>query len=199
MTKKFAPVCILWVFACAPAFAEPGGWLAVGAGQADTDFSASDLDDGSFVSAKVDTKDISMRISGGYSVNDHLALEVGYIDTGEISISAQSDGSGPIYPAGLLNAGATMTGFLLGVNGYLPLNAKSRLVGRFGILGWDIEAAASMNGVAASTTDSGNDPYLGIGIEGDVGSSLTFGANYTRYDEVDVDVIELGVRFRFGH
>lgn len=200
MKKKLQCLAAALGMGAGAAMAAPGGWLALGVGRADVDFAASDLDDGSFISASEDTGSTALRLGGGFDVNDHFGVDVSYFDSGEIvSFDAVSDGS-VFYPAGTISGEFEASGLSFGIDGYLPLNDRFRLVGRVGMLMWDLDATVMVNGASGSASEDGNDPYLGLGMEGDLSPKVGVGLNYLRYDVADDDLnlLELALRYRFG-
>ena len=88
----------------------------------------------------------------------------------------------------------------VGVDGYLPLGDRARLLARGGMLMWELGARVVVLGVAARDSEEGNDPYLGIGAEFDVLPALSVAASFSRYDldERSFNLPELSLRYRFG-
>lgn len=89
-------------------------YLGASVGQSKIDAgNCDDVDDGSLISCSVDDSDIGYKVYGGYQFTPHVAVEGGYVTLGETTITANSDGSGPVWPAGALEGKGEAKGFLL--------------------------------------------------------------------------------------
>jgi OmpA-OmpF porin, OOP family len=181
---------------CPNAVAEQGAWLGLAIGDTDLDVVADALDDGSFVAVSQDSRSTSFRLVGGYDFNANFGVEASYTDFGSATISAVSDGSGSIWPAGPIDADLEATSMNFGVNGYLPFNAQVRAFGRIGIAMRDFDATVNASGSGFSGSEDGNDPYFGIGVEGDMGQKVSGSVSYLSYyvDGDYVNCMELGVK-----
>ena len=122
------------------------------------------------------------RLFGGLQLGDILALEAGYLDFGDFSTSA---------------ARVSGDGWTLGANLGLPLSDNLSLYGRGGVFFWDADVA--INGFSIDTPGDEN-PYFGGGMKVDVSHQLSVTGDWTRYnlDDLDTDVISIGLQYRFG-
>lgn len=184
--------------AATPSLVAAGAWVGVHLGEAEVDVSIRDFNDGSLSAPKDSTRDTSLRLGGGYDFNRYVGIEAGYMDGGDIALSAISDGTGAVWTAGNVRISTTMTGLFLGLNGYLPVSERTRLTARAGLLAWDVDGHVVNPPTTVATTDDGNDPYIGIGAELDLDESATLNFNFASYDEVEIDSVELGIKLRFG-
>lgn len=175
--------------------AAEGLYIGFNLGQASTDVSLSDIDDGSFTSGSVEDSDTSISIMIGKKFTPNFAVEGGYIDLGELSIDAVSDGS-VFWAAGPVSAKLEATGFFIGAKGLMPLNKTSSLYGKAGLLRWDIDLALSDSAGGISFSDSGSDIYFGFGVSFAINDSVSLGVDYTSYDidGDDTGVISVGVQ-----
>jgi len=178
--------------------AEQGFYLGANIGTAEVDYSlsdAADLDDGgNFSNVDIDDSDTTFGLNAGYRVNPYFAVEVGYQDFGEYSISANSDGSGFFWFPGPVEATAEVTGIMLGVKGIFPVQENFEVYGKAGMNRWDADYDYTDTCCTVSESDDGTDAYFGIGatyILNKVGLS----AGYTRFDvaDTDLDVFALSV------
>src|SRR3569623_2581501 len=65
------------------------------------------------MSCTTDNSDSGLKIYGGYQFNSNIAGEGGDVDLGEATLTANSDGSGPVWPPGAIESTGEAKGFLL--------------------------------------------------------------------------------------
>jgi len=151
----------------------------VGQGSVDTD-----IGDGTTV-AILDDSTTAYRLALGYELGQYFSVEGAYVDFGNIN-------------ANLLigDVTASADGFGLAAIGRLPLGDSFALTARVGYLSWDADVTLAGQG----DSDSGSDIVFGIGGELNVGERLGFTAGWSRYslDDIDLDYLSVGIRFRFG-
>ncbi len=129
-----------------------------------------------------DEKDTALRILGGYQYNRNFAAEIGYHDLGEASA-----------PAGATEAAAWE---LVGI-GALPLGNQFSAYGKLGVYRGELEA------LGAEETNS--DLTYGLGLQYDITRAVGVRGEWQRYSkmgggavaETDVDVLNVGVAYRF--
>jgi hypothetical protein len=183
--------------------ASEGIYLGFNLGQASYDVSQSDaaaaLDDGSLTSLSFDDTDSSYRWTIGYQLLPYLSLEGGYLDLGDITVNATSNGSGSLYVAGPVNSRAGVDGLFFDVKGLLPLNEQVSLYGKFGLLKWDGEVTLSNVDVSDTVNEDGDDTFFGIGGSFNIYDTLALNVDYTFYklDDLDVDVFSVGIQFGY--
>lgn len=179
-------------------FAGQGFYLGALVGQAEADISLSDLsgldDGGNFSNIDIDDSDTTYGITVGYKVSPNFAVELGYQDFGEYTVSGNSDGSGSFWFAGPVEATAEATGILLGVKGIYPVQENFEIYGKAGINSWDTDNDFTDSCCTVSASDDGTDAYFGVGatyVIENVGLSLGF----TRFDvsDTDLDILSLGI------
>jgi OOP family OmpA-OmpF porin len=156
-------------------------------------FGQSDMDvDFGFPSQ--DTKDTTFNISGGWMFTPMIGIEIGYRDLGEAGGSITG-------PGGAGSVTFEAEGFQLGAVGRIPLGSSAfSIVPRVGLFKWDVKGRGVVNGVQVSSLDEdGTDLYFGVGADYSINKNLYLGAHWARFDldDVDVDVIELRVGWRF--
>lgn len=182
--------------------AAEGFYIGLNVGQASYDAVLDDfafLDDGSIISASLDDSDTSFSFTLGYQLTPNFALEGGYVDLGELTVSATSDGSGLLYAPGSVALKAAVDGLFFDVKGILPLNEQFSLYGKLGLLKWDAEVTLSdVTGSLSESTDE-NDTFFGVGGSFNISNTMALNLDYTKYDldGDDVDVLSVGIQFGF--
>lgn len=186
--------------------ATEGLYFGLNIGQASYDVSLSDaalLDDGSLSSASLDDSDTSLSLTVGYQMTPNFSIEGGYIDLGEFSFDATSNGSGWLYPAGPVNATIETTGLFFDVKGQVPLTEKISLYGKLGLLKWDADVNVSISLGSGSESIDDTDTFIGMGgsviLSQDEASTIALNVDYTLYelDDLDVDVFSVGIQIGY--
>jgi len=148
-----------------------------------------------------DDKDSSWKIFAGYQVNRNFAVEFGYGDVGKVTASTPPIGIIP--PA---NVAIETTVWELVAVGVLPLAERFSAFGKLGLYRADTDVRIDFVGLGSVTdSDSNTDLTFGIGVRFDMTPRLGARLEWQRYsdvaaadfDEGDVDVISLGVAWRF--
>eukprot|EP00918_Siedleckia_nematoides_P046274 GHVU01101452.1.p1 GENE.GHVU01101452.1~~GHVU01101452.1.p1 ORF type:complete len:407 (+),score=23.04 GHVU01101452.1:907-2127(+) len=122
------------------------GWYVGGViGQAETDISQGDIDrffaeSGiNATSIAIDKKDSAAALNLGYQFHSYFAIEAGYLDLGERSVSLIGQSTDPdafydnaehVYPQ-------SGDGLSLAVVASLPLSADFKLSGKIGLFDWE--------------------------------------------------------------
>lgn len=164
--------------------ADQGLFAEVGAG-----LSTIDVPSFNVPGVSVDDEDVFFSIGGGYNFNKMFAVEAGYTDLGEVSIS------------NIFGDYATISadGWYFGPRLTVELSPQIEGYARIGMLAW--ESTLTSN-VGFSGTDDGTDIYFGIGAAFKVSNQLSLGADWTRYtmesDGDDVDVDTFGGKLKFS-
>lgn len=153
--------------------------------------------------------DISLGFRFGYDLSDTWALELAYRNHGEV------DGKFIDSYGDTITDTTKSSEYNVGFKKAFILSDKVSINGRFGLAFWDWdfkETDSSSPGVTNKWTDSGNDIYLGIGlnylIEDNFFMSLDY--SYTSMDitvtsssgsrtnlDNDVDTISIGAGYKF--
>lgn len=157
--SAFAALGLMAVTA-AQADTQPGFYAGVGLGQSTIDVGLSD------------DSDMSFKVFGGYSFNEHFAVELAYIDGGSVE-----ERQGPS------SVEVEVTGLSAMAVGRLPVNDTFSLYGKLGLASYDVEVTFS-------------DPFFGSGSVKDsdeevmygIGAAFGFGQFELRgeYEMVDV-------------
>lgn len=197
-------------WATAEAEAEDAGWYAgasIGQSMAEIDddrinrsllasgFTATTISD--------DDKDIGYKLFGGYQFNRNFSLEGGYFDLGKMGFTATTT------PAGTLQGNIKLNGLNVDAVGLLPLTEKFSLLGRAGLNYAEAKDSFSGTGAVGVANPSASKRDLnykvGVGAQYDFTRSFGMRAEAERYrindavgNEGDVDLLSLGVVYRFG-
>ncbi len=156
------------------------------AGNGDSYFGVSlgnaSLDDSEYDSA------MTWKIFSGYSVNQNLSLEVGYISFGKMD--------GPLQPSGKTKT-LSSSGFDFSAIGNYPFAGKFAVFGKLGFLVWG--SKWNNSGPTEGTVSTGDiDLFYGLGGRFDLSSRMGFLAAWERYTLDDSnDVLSLGLSYRF--
>ena len=129
-----------------------------------------------------DEKDTAWKIFGGFQLTPTFAVELGYTDLGEVSAPGIS---------------AEATAWDLSVLAGFPIGEAFSIYGRLG--GYRAETEAS-----TGEDDSNTGLTFGVGVGFNLSRNLGLRAEWQRYadvgddvDESDVDVLSIGVLWRF--
>lgn len=167
--------------------------------------------------SSIDTDNPGFGFVAGYRLNNHLAVEGGYMDLGKFRYQALSNGGfinaddpTVLDPDVLsLSANSKTAGFALTALGILPLNYRWELYGRAGVLFASNELTLFLtNGVGSfkdTYTGSSTDLLAGAGAGFTFAEIYTLRAEYQRvFDagddtvgEGDQDLATVGVTVRF--
>jgi opacity protein-like surface antigen len=118
------------LFGVDSATADNAGWyLGVGIGDVAANYKVADFADGSVTEGVVDNSDSAWKIFGGYEINRHLAIEVGFADLhndadNRTTFSGISNGTGSRYvslPGGEVSVDIDdISGYFIMAIGSLP-------------------------------------------------------------------------------
>jgi OOP family OmpA-OmpF porin len=166
---------------------DSGWYVGGGIGQSKIDVDIT----GTAPGTTVDDKDTSFRIFGGYQINRHFGVELGYSQLGEVSGNEPGLGSFTVE---------SKAWDLVGV-GILPVADKFSLVGKIGVY----KADSDLSDSSASASDSNSDLTYGVGVQYDFSRNLGLRAEWQQYKKVggdnigesDVDVMGISVLYRF--
>ena len=193
LRKNVLPIVILFMTTTANA----GGYVGVGIGQSLVDLEANDLGPG--IWSSVSDTDTSVKIFGGYAINENFSVEAGYTNFGEFGVD-YTDGFDT------LSENYEATALYLAAVGSVPLGQAS-LFGKFGLASWDLDASLSSTfGVSASASVSGTDPVYGFGAQFDVSNNVMLRVEFERFTnvgdenetgEADIDLLSVSAAMRF--
>ena len=163
-------------------------------------------------SSTLDDSDTGFGIGGGYQLNDHFAVEFGYVDLGSIDYRAAgtvTDGVDQFAAEAVL--GSSADGPVMSVLGILPIGERFSVYGRAGLALMTAKGTAqiTVDGQSdrASQSSQKSDPMFGVGIEYDLTRHFAVRLSWDRYLDVatenvvgdtDADLFSLGVRMGVG-
>lgn len=182
-------------------------YAGVGFGQTKTkdydDYVAQNFDDGSITSASFDDSDTGLRIFGGVTINPNFAVELGFLDLGEASTDAESDGC-CFYAPGEVKHSASADGMELSAVARIPITEAAAIFGRLGVFNWDVSEKISDTTGGASGSDDGNDVFYALGGEYRFPSAFALRAEYAFYTvdatggEFDISNLSAVAAYYFG-
>ena len=141
-----------------------------------------------------DDNDTSFRILGGYQLNKNFAAEAAYTDFGKVQAR------GPGGTASVKSHALELVGV-----GTLPVGDRFGVYGKVGVYHASSEGSVNTVLLTGTTSDDNTDLTFGGGVAFDLTRQVTLRGEWQRYNDVggdnvgkgDVDVISLGVLFRF--
>ena len=169
----------------------------------------------------VDDNDTGMNIGLGYKINNFISAEGGYMSMGDVFSASGSVSAGGVGDSGVtegiawsytndLALGASgavdADGWTLGALLTFPATDKLSVYAKGGMYFWDAEGTLvagitagsitidgeTYNGTESiSVSDSGTDPYFGVGVQYDINEQLGFRVDYTRY-QADITISSIG-------
>jgi OmpA-OmpF porin, OOP family len=138
-----------------------------------------------------DDKDTAFKIFGGYRFNRHFAIELGYTDLGSVTLTAP----------GVTGSAESSAFELVGV-GSLPLGDRFAVYGKAGFYRGEVSGrVTTSSGTPFSGSDEGTEVTFGLGVSMDFTRNVAGRAEWQRYSDFsgsDIDLISIGLVFRFG-
>lgn len=185
LAGKYCAVAVLVAASCAlaaPAGAQSTGFYAGGSVGRSTVDLCDDLNGLGLTGC--DDSDTGFKLFGGYEINRNFAVELGFVDLGEISATG---------PGG--TATAETDGFQVAAVGMLPINPQFGIFGKLGAYMWDLSAS----GPGGSLSDDGTDIMFGAGVSWRFMPQLSLRGEWERFDigGDDVDLLSVGLQFAF--
>jgi OOP family OmpA-OmpF porin len=177
--------------AMAQSMADRGGYVGGAFGQSSADCEPS-------AGLSCDDKDTSWKVFGGYQINRNFAVELGYANLGEISISG-----------GGVRATAESTAWDLVGLGIWPVNNQFSIYGKLGVYMATVDVSVSPSAAGESGDDSTTGLTFGAGVRYNFTRNLGLQAEWQRYGKVeapsdtaitgdsDLDVLSVGIVYRF--
>ena len=170
----------------APAFADAGGYVGVGVGQATIEVDGGDVDGGEGFIVNVpdfDENDTGYKIYGGWMFNDNIGVELAYIDFGSMDDNFGTNGAESLE--------VEADGIVLSLLGSIPLGPVD-LFAKLGMLSYDADLTLNLPplGSASAGTD-GEEFAWGVGAAVNIGESFSIRAEYEGFEFDDVDEVSL--------
>ena len=156
------------------------------------------------ISSNLDEEDTVLKFTGGYKLDDKISLEAFYMDFGEASLSGVSGNQfsygGSTYEF-ITTATIALSADTVGVGARYNIykEGKSALYAMAGIHSYDVTLSIAAGTGSASVSESGSDPYYGIGYNYLVADNLNLNLSYQNYefDKDDLDGFLLGIQYDF--
>ncbi|WP_341503083.1 putative Ig domain-containing protein [Gallaecimonas sp. GXIMD4217] len=189
-------------------------YLQVGAGQGESSIERHEVAaelarvSETAVVTDFDAKDDSYWLEVGYRFDSGLALELGYVDLGQVSLTF-TDQLSQLDVPGFLDKVAfshpdTAEGFTLATSYQWPLSQHLSLSARLGLLRWDADYSAVLKVEAEpfsrrSESHNGTDWLFGVGAQYHLSEHWSLGLAYRVYyvDSTHIDILGLTLGYRF--
>lgn len=139
-----------------------------------------------------DFKDTAWKVFGGYKFNRHLAVEGTYGDWGEITESTTVSGVPVTVTGEIWSAGVAALGML-------PLGGdRFSLFGKAGLLYTEQKVTGTAPGIITITeTRDGTELHWGFGAMFNITGSLGLRAEWERLHDSEVDIMSIGIQYKF--
>jgi OmpA-OmpF porin, OOP family len=139
-------------------------------------------------SGEFDGSDTAFQIFGGYSFNEHFALELTYVDAG-----TQDDRIGEVEVTN------ESSGVIVSALGAVPIGPIVSLYGKVGYAFYDADATFRLGNLQERESDSDEDPAYGVGVELAILRGLRLRAEYEIVDvsDGDFDIVTVNATYRF--
>jgi OOP family OmpA-OmpF porin len=162
---------------------QPGFYAGVGIGTGSVEVGAAGFDE----------NDTAFKIFGGYSFNQHFAVELTYLDGGAPEMTV-SDG----FDTGSVET--ELSGLNVAALGRIPLAESFAIFGKLGITSYDAEVTGRINGqVIANLKGSSEEIMYGVGGSFSFGPSFEMRAEYEMadFDGGEHTMLSVSGLFRF--
>jgi OOP family OmpA-OmpF porin len=225
MRSSALVVCLNFALGASAQAAEPGWYVLGFAGESSASGLSQGQVDGNLeaifasvgleivdATSTLDDTDTGFGIGGGYQLNDHFAVEFGYVDLGSIGYRAEgtvTDDVDQFAAEAILDSSAN--GPVVSVLGILPIGERFSVFGRIGLSLLNAKGTAriTVDGTSARASQSAqkSDPMFGVGVEYDLTRHFAIRLGWDRYLDVatqnvagdtDADLYSLGVRMGVG-
>ena len=174
-----------------------GAYFGASFGSTEVDFGQLTVGAGT----TLDDEDSGYKIYGGYNLSDNFALEGGYVDFGESTLTAPTGAqftlNGVLLQATTdINLTASADAFTFAGVGKMDVGIGN-IFGKLGLAMWDSETTSNI--AALNTTDDGTDLFFGFGIDIGVTEALVARFEYEMYelDDDEIDMMSLGLHVAF--
>ncbi|HEX6156074.1 MAG TPA: outer membrane beta-barrel protein [Burkholderiales bacterium] len=197
-TATAVAAAALAILIATPAWSQDAGfYLGASIGQSKAKDTCDDS--GAF---SCDDTDTAWKIFAGYQFNRHFAVEAGYTDLGEVSLSAASATSS-------VRGTIELSAFELMAVGSFPVVDRFSLYGKLGLYRAETEQKLQVTlgslTVSDNKTEKNADLTFAFGARFDITRNLGVRAEWQRYLDVgggeigedDVDVLSVGLLYRF--
>jgi OOP family OmpA-OmpF porin len=150
-------------------------------------------------SAESEDKATGFKLFGGYSFNEYIAVELSYIDMGEVDANSNSSGTffdsadNPVDGDLFASAKASVDAFTLDANLSYPVASFAALFVKAGVYTADADlkssagSSFSTQSINESRTDSSTGLHVGIGANFWVTDAIGLRAEWERLDNVEAD------------
>ena len=174
-----------------------GAYFGASFGSTEVDFGQLTVGAGT----TLDDEDSGYKIYGGYNLSDNFALEGGYVDFGESTLTAPTGAqftlAGVLFPTPTdINMTAIADAFTFAGVGKMDVGIGN-IFGKLGLAMWDSETTSNI--AVLNGTDDGTDLFFGFGIDVGVTEALVARFEYEMYelDDDEVDMMSLGLHVAF--
>ena len=143
-------------------------------------------------SGSVDGSDNGIKLFGGFAFNRNIAVEMAFVDLGELTYS------GTYFGTPVANGTLETSGFNFAFVGSIPLNPSFSLFGKLGLFFWEAEASDVTGGFPFVQTIDDVDVSYGFGASYQFNRNFGMQVEWEQYEAADsISLLSLGVVYRF--
>lgn len=184
-------------------------YLSASIGSANANASSNALEqglavDGFTATATLDDTDTGWRIVGGWQFHDNVALEIGYVDFGDMQYSVNTTTADPDGFVAALAARTPLmsSGYTVGLTATMPIPGMSAgspyVIARGGLYIWDSEETFTGGTTPVRRSDNGTDFTFGLGVGFQVSDEVDVELTWERFgSDTKVNFLNIGARYRF--
>lgn len=156
-----------------------------------------------------DNTDNAWKLVGGYVFMENLAFELSYNNFGKTTTNASGTAKNTSTSV-TASSDFKAKGLSLAAVGTLPVTKQFGIIGRIGILRWNVESSASTSSggsVSAKDTKPGfTFDNIGVGFQYGINETMDVRVEWERFKDVgdahitgqsDIDVLSLGLVYKF--
>jgi OOP family OmpA-OmpF porin len=191
----------------------------VGSASVDMDNASDELEDVGIAASSFENNDsdVSVKVFGGYQINEYFAVEVGYGKFGAYGFDADISGSmdymgTQVNTDGQMNAEIDFSSLFAQLVLQFPVSDQIKLFTKLGLAKWEADydvfsditvSIPSLNmseqvTETESMTEDGSDTIISFGATYDLGEFSLYGEYETAaFEEEDVTSFNAGVIFHF--
>jgi OmpA-OmpF porin, OOP family len=178
-----------------------GPYIGFGVGVTSYDIVLANWDDNSLGSGSVDDDDAGVKFFWGYKLSENFGMELFYVNLGETSFSAVSDGSGDFWESGNVSGYTKNQGYGFSAYASVPLSSRFDVYGKAGMYRWSVRERVANAVDNRPISDSGSDMLFGGGVGINLTDRSALRVEWERYinvyDVYDVDMMSLGFVHKF--
>ena len=156
--------------------------------------------------ASLDEAGSGFKLMLGKKIDESISIEGFYVDFGEASLTGNNGDTFVLnnttwaFTTNNASIKSSATGFGANAKFNYDFNNKSSIVGRVGLMSWNIKTTVSGSSISSSTlSKTGNDIFYGVGYKHQLSDKYALVADYDVYnmDTDKVSMLSVGALVKF--